>query len=254
MTHRDDDITPVALVCFSILSFLLLIGAVKLEVNRFFSYSLLSSAFIISCWVCLVAMEKSAFSKWFWSFKSSSLVVGFLISSFVLYSSIKSYSIINEIFKIDASAFTFTRVIGYVTYSFGMVMPFFLTYLSVTFVVMIKQMIRPSEGDSGVKVPTILIFFINGLVLGLIGGPASYVFWDEELYKSRIEAIADLVDFGYHNCSNIPSENKVIFLDPGNTVVLEKKPQDSYLDDGKVVYSREKCSFSSEEPQTNTSW
>ena len=145
--NNEDDLW-IPLTLFTVLSLFMIIGALNLEKksdNIIIYWVIIVATFIISSWVCLVALEKSKFTNWIWSFKSTSVFTGAFISVFVFFSSLKASALINEIFLVDAAAFTYTRVIASVLYAFSLFMPLFLLYLFSALLVLIKQMIWPSE-------------------------------------------------------------------------------------------------------------
>lgn len=240
MKEKEEDVL-IPLVGFSILAFLIMLGAANIESPGILSYALFTFAFLVSTWVCLVAVEKSAFTKWFWSFKTSSVITGLLVSAFIFYASMRSSELLNEVFLADSSALVYTKVIAYVLYAFSLFMPFFLTYLGLALIVMFKQMVKPSEDDSGTGWMKVIIFFVNGIILGLIGGPTSSLFWNEDTYKEKIEQIADFADFGMHSCTNIDRDLKVIFLGSPQREVLVKYVEQEFMSEGGVLYIRAEC-------------
>lgn len=238
--EREEDVL-VPLVAFSILAFVIMLAAANIESPGILSYTLFTFAFLVSTWVCLVAIEKSAFTKWFWSFKTSSVIIGLLVSAFIFYASMRSSALLNEVFLADSSALVYTKVIAYVLYSFSLFMPFFLAYLGLAFIVLIKTMVKPSDDESNTGWMKIIIFFVNGMILGLIGGPTSSLFWNEDTYKEKIEEVADFADFGIHNCININRDLKVIFLGSAQREVLVKHVEQELTSEDRVSYIRAEC-------------
>lgn len=236
---EENVLTP--LVGFSILAFLIMLGAANIESPGILSYTFFTFAFLISTWICLVAIEKSAFTNWIWSFRASSVVTGLLVSAFIFYASMRSSALLNEVFLIDSSALVYTKVIAYILYAFSLFMPFFLIYLGLAFVVMLIQMVKPSEDKFGTVWTKTLIFFVNGIILGFIGGPTSSLFWNEDSYKEKIEKIADFADFSMHGCTNIDLDLKVVFLGASQREVLVKYVGQEFMGEDEVLYIRAEC-------------
>jgi len=88
----------------------------------------------------------------------------------------------------------------------------------------------------------VIIFFVNGIILGLIGGPTSSLFWSEDSYKEKLENVADFADFGTHSCTNIDRDLKVVFLGAPQREVLVKYIEQGSQGVAKTHYIRAECS------------
>lgn len=230
--QKDDNKSNIALSALAFLAFALLANGLP-ESRELECEWLTCHRFAVWLWGIAfasvyvgVSIEKSQLIQILWKFGFTKVITSIAVSALLIFCTGKASSLINNVFGVDASVFSFTRayITGFLAFQYISPLLFvvaFLAFLHALIVILyVKSKFSAKNRFSELPWNSLVFLVLALFVLGFSWNWINRDFSDSAL-PTKIYILAHALDFNsHHSCVNIEDGVNVVFVGSDYSKVL----------------------------------